>query len=53
MEKLKSMERHRRQDKSSKAAEKWQVVMDVYTVRQAKPEEQRELTRLSVRAMMS
>jgi GNAT superfamily N-acetyltransferase len=34
------------------AAEKWQVVMGVYTVRQAKPEEQRELTRLSVRATM-
>ena len=34
------------------AAEKWQVVIGVYTVRQAKPEEQRELTRLSVRATM-
>ncbi len=33
-------------------AEKWQVVMDVYTVRRAKPEEQRELTRLAVRATM-
>jgi hypothetical protein len=32
--------------------EKWQVVMDVYTVRQARPEEQRELTRLAVRATM-
>ena len=34
------------------AAEKWEVVMGVYAVRQAKPEEQRELTRLSVRATM-
>jgi GNAT superfamily N-acetyltransferase len=32
--------------------EKWQLVMDVYTVRLAKPEEQRELTRLAVRATM-
>jgi GNAT superfamily N-acetyltransferase len=34
------------------SVEKWQVVMDVYTVRQARPEEQRELTRLAVRATM-